>query len=529
MSMLAKGGIPHDYQPVDEADLLRCLSDPSWRVCSGALYKIMVKSPDGDGETIVPFKPNRAQRRLIGRLWHRNIILKARQLGFTTLVCILWLDHALFNENQRCGIVAQDREKAKEIFRDKVRLAYDRLPDVLREAMPLKTETSEELLFEHNNSSIRVSTSLRSGTYHRLHISEFGKICAEFPKKADEVIRGSLPTVPQDGIAIIESTAEGQGGHFHSMTMRAMALDQQGKQLNERDYRFHFYAWWQEPGYTMDPSRVSVTDSDEKYFEQVEAINAIELTPGQRAWYVSTRDNDFGGDPQSMWQEYPSFPDEAFKVSTEGTYYAVQLAAARKAGRIGPVPHIDGLPVNTFWDIGSGDGTGIWLHQQIGLTNRFIGYIEGWGEPYSYFIKELQDTGYIWGTHYLPHDAEHKRQQGERVASPLDELSAFKIGGKWETVARVDDLSHGIQRTRSRFSTYYFDETGCKDGLNHLANYRKRWNKATGQWSDEPLKNGHTEAADALRQHAQGYPDPRHKPDEDDERPTRRRRNWKTS
>ena len=71
-----------------------------------------VKTDDGEG-TVVPFKPNRAQRRLISKLWHRNVILKARQLGFTTLVAILWLDHALFNENQRCGIIAQDREGAR--------------------------------------------------------------------------------------------------------------------------------------------------------------------------------------------------------------------------------------------------------------------------------------------------------------------------------------------------------------------------------------------------------------------------------
>src|SRR3546814_14190465 len=92
-----------------------------WRLCSGQLYQIMLKSPDGDEATVVPFKPNRAQRRLIARLWHRNIILKARQLGFTTLVCIIWLDHALFNADQRCGIVAQDREAAEVIFRDKVK------------------------------------------------------------------------------------------------------------------------------------------------------------------------------------------------------------------------------------------------------------------------------------------------------------------------------------------------------------------------------------------------------------------------
>lgn len=65
----------------------------------------MIKGDGDDAEDaqIMPFRPNRAQKRFIRRLWHRNLILKARQLGFTTLICLLWLDHALFNANQRCG------------------------------------------------------------------------------------------------------------------------------------------------------------------------------------------------------------------------------------------------------------------------------------------------------------------------------------------------------------------------------------------------------------------------------------------
>lgn len=161
---------------VDEAEQLQALlKDPVWRLTSGALYKIMVKGEDGQTDLVQPFKPNRAQRRLIESLWHRNIILKARQLGFTTLICILYLDFALFNENVRCGIIAQDLEAAGAIFRDKVKFAYENLPPELLAVMPLKKDSASELLFAHNNSSIRVATSMRSGTIHRLHISEFGK------------------------------------------------------------------------------------------------------------------------------------------------------------------------------------------------------------------------------------------------------------------------------------------------------------------------------------------------------------------
>ena len=37
--------------------------------------------------------------------------------------------------------------------------------------------------------------SARSGTLQRLHVSEFGKICAQYPKKAREIVTGAFPAV----------------------------------------------------------------------------------------------------------------------------------------------------------------------------------------------------------------------------------------------------------------------------------------------------------------------------------------------
>jgi hypothetical protein len=502
-------GIDPTFVPQTEADLLLCLADPMWRICSGQLYKIMVKKSDDEDGSVMPFVPNKAQRRLMRRLWNRNIILKARQLGMTTLVCILWLDHALFNANQRCGIVAQDREAAETIFRDKVQFAYNNLPEFLRTLMPLARDAAAELLFAHNNSSVRVATSMRSGTIHRLHVSEYGKICAKYPDKAKEVATGSLPAVPMSGIVIIESTAEGQEGDFYKKTKRALEQHEQATVLTEKDFRMHFYAWWQEPGYAMD-TPVILGSPDNDYFDSIERVTGTTLSNEQRFWYIATRDGEFSGDPELMWQEYPSTAQEAFQVSTEGTYYAVQLTAARKQGRICKVPHTMGVPVNTFWDIGSSDGTAIWLHQRVGAENRFIDFIEGWCESYDFYIQQMQAKGFVWGTHYLPHDAAHKRQQGKKVASPEDELRGLGIAGDWTIVPVVDEVLHGIQKTRAMFGTFVFDEETCAPGLAHLGNYRKTWDRARGAWKvHTPAKiDGHSEAADALRQFAQGYDAP---------------------
>jgi hypothetical protein len=489
--------------PTNAAELARCLADPEWRVFSGCLYKIMVKGDDdGDDAMVMPFRPNRAQRRFVRRLWHRNLILKARQLGFTTLIAILWLDHALFNSDQRCGIIAQDREAAEVIFRDKVKFAYDSLPVEIRERFPLARDSATELLFAHNNSSVRVATSMRSGTIHRLHVSEFGKICAKFPDKAAEVVTGSIPAVPLNGILVIESTAEGREGEFFEMVQRAEAAHAGKLPLTPRDYRFHFYAWWQEPKYRMDSRSVAITTEQHDYFDRVEVEMDCTIDIDQRAWYVATMEADFSGREERMWQEYPSTPVEAFQISTEGNYYAKDMTALRKRGGITDVPVLD-LPVNTFWDIGNSDGCAVWFHQDLRGQDRFIGYYEARGEDLRHYVTELQKRGYVFGRHFLPHDADHKRL-GDYNRSTKEMLADLMPGQRFEIVPRITELMTGIHQTRKHMKGAFLDRKACALGIQRLDGYRKKFNRAQSRFVDQPEKgNLCSEGADAFRQWAQ--------------------------
>ena len=101
------------------------LSNPSWRLEN--LYRIQDKAGRD-----VAFRPNAAQRALLGNLHSFNLILKARQLGFTTLIGVWTLDRCLFMPNQRTGIIAHTMDHAEEIFRTKVRYPYERLPASLK-------------------------------------------------------------------------------------------------------------------------------------------------------------------------------------------------------------------------------------------------------------------------------------------------------------------------------------------------------------------------------------------------------------
>ena len=319
------------------AALKEILSDPRKRIES--LYKIITKG-DGDDDLVVRFVPNVVQSQLIDALWHRNLVLKARQRGITTLIALLWLDTALFADGPMyCGIVAHEREAADEIFRTKVVFAYDNLPAGIKRLCPVIKKTATELVFGHNRATIRVATSMRSSTIHRLHVSELGKIAAKYPMKAREVLTGSVPAVPASGVLVVESTAEGQDGAFYDLCSIAKASSDSGATLSPKDYKFHFYSWWDADEYQIDPALVSISDTDKEYFRRVEAIIGRPIPDEKRAWYVATRRADFADDAPLMWQEYPSYPDEAVAVSMEGCYYATQITTARLQGRI-----LDRLP-----------------------------------------------------------------------------------------------------------------------------------------------------------------------------------------
>src|SRR5215203_4478162 len=81
-----------------------------------------------------------------------------------------------------------------------------------------------------------------------------------------------------------------------------------------------------------------------------------------------------------MRREYPATPDEAFEQALEGAYFAQDLFAAAKQGRIGGFPYDPRSTVQTFWDLGRNDLNTIWLHQHVNGFDRFIGYYENSGE-----------------------------------------------------------------------------------------------------------------------------------------------------
>lgn len=489
------------YKPIElmtPDELVEALRNPHWRIRN--LYKIK----DKDGETVT-FRPNAAQEKFLDEIWYRNIVPKARQRGFSTLVQILMLDTCLFVPLTDSAVIAQDRDTASRIRDGKIKFAYDRLPALVREMVPLTTDNQTELEWD-NDSKMSVSTSVRGGTLDFLHVSEYGIICLEDPLKAREIQEGSLPAVPKTGIAVVESTLESPYGIFSDMVRQAEAIEKQGRALTSLDYKLHFASWWDAEEYELDPAGIIISPAQHQYFARLEGQIGQEISLAKRAWYVTVLSSTFGNEKEKMWRQYPSTLAEAFTIASNGLWLGDQMAAVRVQGRIGPVPLVAGIPVNTFWDIGpASDDTAIWLHQEVGAWDHWIGFLESSGEPPAYYVTELQKIRerrkFAWGTHYLPHDGAQRRP-GTYALTTYDEMLGEAGLENIEIVPRAADVGVEIQLMRQEFSRYRFDEEECKEGIEHLDGFMKVFNSTHQLFTSQIAKNGHQHAADAIRTHA---------------------------
>lgn len=457
--------------------------DPRWRLSN--LYTVT----DEQGKAI-PFRPNESQLAFLDNLHNLNIILKARQLGFTTLCCLIYLDACIFKPNTRAGVIAHKLDDAKVIFRDKVKFPFDNLDEGLRNSVATVQDSADTLTLA-NNSSIRVSTSMRSGTLQYLHISEFGKICSLYPEKAREIVTGALNTIHAGQFGVIESTAEGQEGAFYEMTQRARALN--ADQLTPLDFKFHFYPWWQDAKYRL-PATVVIPDEDRAYFDKLTAAG-IPLSPEQCAWYVKKAQTQQG----DMRREFPSTPDEAFEQALEGAYFSTEMLAAHKQQRIGAFPYVPGYVVNTFWDLGRNDMNTIWFHQFVQGYHRFIHYYENSGEFIGHYVSYLKEwareRNATFGEHYVPHD-------GDRQSLWLEDgtLSVMdKLNFRPNVVERPAVKRAAIDAARAKLGLSVFDEAGTACGIQRLKAYRKDWDDLRGVWKDKPRHDDNSHGADGYQ------------------------------
>lgn len=191
----------------------------------------------------------------------------------------------------------------------------------------------------------------------------------------------------------------------------------------------------------------------------------------------------------------------SWSAGVRGAYYSDLVEKARLDGRIAEFVD-NGSPVDTFWDLGIRDDTAIWFRQIQNGKLVFIDYYKASGEPMSHYVDKLKEKGYRYRTHYLPHDGNNDKDLGTRILRSSDLLrellAEVKIDDDVVVVPRVS-LQAGVQAVRFRFPLYHFDINNCKDAINMIEQYHRKWDANKGVFSAHPVHDYTSHAADALR------------------------------
>lgn len=263
----------------------------------------------------------------------------------------------------------------------------------------------------------------------------------------------------------------------------------------------------------------SLEDFDVAWVEEAQSLSTYSLTllrptlrkPGSELWFSwnPRRKTDAvdvllrGPSPptgstviRANWSENPWFPDELkqerrddqrdrpdqydhiwegdYAKVTEGAYYAASLTEARKENRIGFVARDPNMAIRTFWDLGRRDHTAIWVAQWVGQKITLLDYIEGSGQPPSYYFEELRQRGFKGCMVYLPHDGSRVGPENHNGKSYEDQareagfdVEVIRNQGPSAAMLRID-------AGRRLFPRMWFNEATTADGLEVLGAYHER-------------------------------------------------------
>jgi phage terminase large subunit len=183
----------------------------------------------------------------------------------------------------------------------------------------------------------------------------------------------------------------------------------------------------------------------------------------------------------------------------DGAVYANELRKAQEENRIRDFIIDKSIVVNTFWDLGWADMTSIWFVQTIpGGEVRVIDFYQNCQKTIDHYVHVLQDKGYVYKDWWLPHDAENKNMTGKSVKDILQTM------GKPVRITPKLSVADGINAARTLLNRAFIHESNCADGLQNLRHYRYDVDPNTKMFSNTPLHDQHSHAADAWRYVAVG-------------------------
>jgi len=234
----------------------------------------------------------------------KDIVVKPRQIGFSTLELARDLWFAVTRKGVNVLVIGHDATQADQLFVT-VRIMADSLRR-LGLLPPTRHDNTRELVFSTLGSAIRVveagateGSALnkgRSGTIHRLHATEVA-----FWRAAASTMDGVKNALPESAEEVYESTTNGVGGLFHQQVIAA----RDGRTKLE----LHFFAWWEHDEYRLDPP-AGFDPAPRDVWEK--KLRALGCDDAQVCWWRSKVDDPSVGLEKAL-QNFPIDIDTAFR------------------------------------------------------------------------------------------------------------------------------------------------------------------------------------------------------------------------
>jgi phage terminase large subunit len=199
-------------------------------------------------------------------------------------------------------------------------------------------------------------------------------------------------------------------------------------------------------------------------------------------------------------EEYAQEMECSFDAALQGAFYADELERMKADKRITKLPIDRAIPVHTAWDLGISDSTAVWFIQVVGKERRLVDFEEHSGVGLDFYARLLADKGYVYGTHYFPHDIAVK-ELGTGM-SRSDTLIGLGIEPEVVPQAAVLD---GINAVRRMLDSSWIDPERCERGLECLKAYRRDFDEKAKVFRQRPRHDWSSHGADALRTFAMGF------------------------
>ncbi len=189
-----------------------------------------------------------------------------------------------------------------------------------------------------------------------------------------------------------------------------------------------------------------------------------------------------------------------FKTQMQGSVYGDLIIKAREDGRVGDYPVNDAQWVDTFWDLGGDDYTAIWFRQIQDGKIVWVDYYQERCKPIHHYVEILQERGYKYRSHFLPHDAA-MRPMPLRIATADILAESLREAGLAFDVSICPKLGRidGINGVRSRFSRYHFNEPLTANALIMLEMYHRKFDAKKQIFAKDPVHDKNSHCADAIR------------------------------